>query len=152
MYNITLLDRMIINSVSKKNRNIQAIATDTNLSCDIIKIVLEDLLIKNIFTLKASEYFINQYLNTDQVKGINSKDSIDVEKIQIAKSALKKEAGFNLEKFALSKKDEVIFEGMLKSLKMFIDSSKIKDATTKEENLFFWGQNNYSDIVNSTLY
>jgi len=143
---------MIINSVSKKNKSLQSISIDTGLNSDIIKIVLEDLLIKNIFTLKTGEYSINQHLNTDQIKDINSKDSVDIEKIQIAKSALKKEAGFNLEKFALSKKDEVIFEGMLKSLKMFIDSSKIKDAATKEENLFFWGQNNYSDIVNSTIY
>lgn len=152
MYNITLLDRMVINSVSKKNKDIKSISNDTNLNSDIIKIVLEDLLVKNIFSLKSGEYSINKNLNSDQIKDINSKDSIDIEKIQIARSSLKNEGGFNLEKFALTNKDKVIFEGMLKNIKMFIDNSKIKDALTKEENLFFWGQNNYSDIVNSTLY
>ena len=143
---------MVINSVSKKNKDIKSISNDTNLNSDIIKIVLEDLLVKNIFSLKSGEYSINKNLNSDQIKDINSKDSIDIEKIQIARSSLKNEGGFNLEKFALTNKDKVIFEGMLKNIKMFIDNSKIKDALTKEENLFFWGQNNYSDIVNSTLY
>lgn len=151
MYKITMLDRMILSSIIKNNKNKLQIHYDTDIDIQIIQKVLEDLIIKNILIIKNDEYKINPNLSSDQLKDLKSKEYLKSEKRQIASSLIDEDL-VNLEKFYLTKKDETIFKGMIKNLELFIQEAKKSTSQTKNETILFWGMNNYKSILDKTIF
>lgn len=150
MYQITLLDRIIIRSISKKNINLSQISEDTALEERIAKNILQDLVVKNILKIQNDEYRINPHLNDDQINLINNKQDLQIERKQMVNSLIENEL-LHLEKFYLSSKDKVIFEAMVKNLQLFIQGTKKNNGSTKEETLFFWGQEQYKNVMDYVL-
>lgn len=152
MYKITLLDRLIINSISKGNGEVSSINKDSDINEEIIYIVLQDLIVKNIVVFMNSKYQINSNISPEQVKEINNTIDLQNEKILISKSLIRKQGHFNLKRFALNSKDQILFEGMLKNINLFLENNQIQNQLTKEENLFVFGFGNYTEIVKDTIY
>lgn len=152
MYRITLLDRLIINSLTKNNSNIDTISIDTEIENKVVEMVIQDLVIKNIVVFKENEFSLNRNMNKEQIDEINNTQDLNNEKICIAKSLITKNENFDLKKFSLSPKDHIIFEGMLKNITQFLDCNKLSESQTKSESLFIFGFGNYSQIVKDTIY
>lgn len=152
MYRITLLDRLIINSLTKNNSSIQSISVDTEIESKVVEMVIQDLVVKNIIVFKEDKFSLNKNMNKEQIDEINNIQDLNNEKICIAKSLITKNENFNLKKFSLSPKDHILFEGMLKNITQFLDCNQVKESQTKSENLFIFGFGNYTQIVKDTIY
>jgi hypothetical protein len=152
MYRITLLDRLIINSLSKGNNDLTSIQKDTDIDYRIIEMVTQDLVIKNIIITMDNKLHINKNINEEQAREINNSKDLNNEKIYVAKSLIHENKNFELKKYSLDNKNQILFEGMLKNITQFLDCNKIKESKTKDEKLFIFGFGNYSQIVKDTIY
>ncbi len=152
MYKITLLDRLIINSLTKENLNTYSISKYTSIDERIVSIVLQDFIVKNIVTFSNEKYQLNPHMSKEQIEEINNEQDLENEKILISKSLIRKKEHFKLKKFSLTPKDQILFEGMLKNISLFLENNQNKLSATREECLFIFGFGNYSEIVKDTIY
>lgn len=152
MYRITLLDRLIINSLTKNNSDVKSIAMDTEIDSQIIDMVIQDLVIKNIVSFKNNKFILNKNMNKEQIDEINNIKDLKNEKICIAKSLINENKNFVLKKYSLDRKNQILFEGMLQNISQFLECNQQKVTQTKNESLFIYGFGNYSHIVKDTIY
>ena len=60
MYNFTILERMVLESINKGDKDLQQIHNDTSLDAKICENILYSLLAKNIVTTKGRIYQFNK--------------------------------------------------------------------------------------------
>ena len=76
---LMLIERIVLESISKKEQNIYELSLDTNLEQGLLLNILPELLIKNLIKYNRGIYSINKEQSLKWSETINSKESIKEE-------------------------------------------------------------------------
>jgi len=169
MSNNSLLcvDRMVLESISRKNGSIMEICNDTKLSIRIIQNTIFNLRYKNIVSFDGVKYFINRETSAKWKKEINSNNYVKEEVKDLFSSLVNnyfensavtnEETNFKMKKVWLSDEEDRIFQTLLGNIKSFFDGVQEKrkennlGQSLSKQKVVFWGHSNYLELVEGVL-
>ena len=165
---LLLIERIVIESLSKKEKNIQEIEIDTNLSHGLLLNILPNLLMRNIVRYKTGIYSIDKDHCFEWLSAVNKKENVKEEAKEIFTSLVnqyfKKESPaaqngpqLKIQKMWLTRDEEIILKSHMATLEGFF--SGVKEARkhhpqrekTCEQRVVVWGFSHYSDLVEGVL-
>ncbi len=165
---LLMIERIVIESLSKKEKNIQEIEIDTNLSHGLLLNVLPNLLMRNMIRYKGGLYSIDKDHCFEWLSDVNKKENVKEEAKEIFTSLVnqyfKKEATatnvgpqLKIQKMWLTRDEEIILKSHMANLEGFF--SGVKEARkhrpqrekTCEQRVVIWGFSHYSDLVEGVL-
>lgn len=155
-YNLTILERMILECLSSSSKSVQDLQDKTKIRKDILNRVLESLVSRNIVLISSSKYSLNTNLRADITKELNNTTSLLCEVNEVINSCVRSkliednEQSFKLKKVNMSEREEKIYNGLLYNLESFLGSLS-KNDNVSEQKIIFWGEGRYEDIKNSIL-
>lgn len=166
---LLIIERIIIESLSKKERNLQEIIHDTNLEHSLLLNILPNLLMKNMVRYNRGTYSIEKENCFKWLSEINKDDHIKEEakelfislvnqyfKKDVTKSS-SEEPQLKIQKVWLTKDEELILRSHMASLDGFFNgvkaSRRIRPEREKtcEQRVVIWGHSQYSDLVDGVL-
>lgn len=167
---LLIIERIIVESLSKKERNLQEIILDTNLEHSLLLNVLPNLLMKNMIRYTRGTYSIEKENCFQWLNKINQADNVKEEakelfislvnqyfKKDLAKKELALEPQLKVQKVWLTKDEEMVLRSHMASLDGFFNgvkaSRKVKPEREKtcEQRVVIWGLSQYSDLVEGVL-
>ncbi len=150
--NLNIIERFVIESLQINKQNSKELQRQTNLNLLIIQNTLSNLIAKNLVITENKKYAINPNLNSRIKKELKNKYHIQAELSQIMNTVFNLSSNekktFHLKKFYLSERDEKIFNGLVYNIESFINSLETKSKKTSNNKIFFWGGDNYENIIN----
>lgn len=166
---LLIIERIIVESLSKKERNLQEIIMDTNLDHSLLLSILPNLIMKNmvrytkgIYSLEKENCFqwLNEINHTDNVKEEAKELFISLVNQYFTKSNERRtsiDPQLKIQKVWLTRDEEVILRSHMAGLESFFkavkDSRKVKPEKEKtcEQRVVIWGLSQYSDLVDGVL-
>lgn len=166
---LLIIERIIVESLSKKERNMQEIIVDTNLDHSLLLNVLPNLLMKNMIRYKRGIYSIDkencfqwltQVNQTDNVKEEAKELFISLVNQYFQKDDEKKQAlppQLKIQKMWLTEGEEMVLRSHMAGLEAFFTGVKASRKTkpqrekTCEQRVVIWGLSQYSDLVEGVL-
>lgn len=166
---LLMIERIVIESLSKKEKNIQEIEIDTNLAHGLLLNILPNLLMRNMIKYKAGTYSLDKEQCFVWLNEVNKKENVKEEAKEIftslvnqyfkKDSALAPQAGpqLKIQKVWLTRDEEIILKSHMATLEGFFNS--VKEARkhhpqrekTCEQRVVIWGATQYSDLVEGVL-
>ncbi|MGZ3787963.1 MAG: hypothetical protein ACXVLQ_05535 [Bacteriovorax sp.] len=166
---LLIIERIIIESLSKKERNLQEIILDTNLEHSLLLNVLPNLLMKNMVRYTRGIYSINKENCFQWLNEVNKNDNVKEEAKELfislvnqyfAQSNEKKltvEPQLKIQKVWLTRDEEMVLKSHMAALEGFFSGVKAsrrvrpEKEKTCEQRVVFWGLSQYSDLVDGVL-
>lgn len=166
---LLIIERIIVESLSKKERNLQEIIMDTGLEHSLLLSVLPNLIMKNmvrytrgIYSLEKENCFqwLSEVNQVDHVKEEAKELFVSLVNQYFSKSNERKsypEPQLKIQKVWLTKDEEVILRSHLAGLENFFSmvraSRKVKPEREKtcDQRVVIWGMSQYSDLVEGVL-
>lgn len=166
---LLMIERIVIESLSKKEKNIQEIEIDTNLGHGLLLNILPNLLMRNMVRYKNGVYSIDKDHCFEWLSEVNKKENVKEEAKEIFTSLVnqyfKKDATMapqagpqlKIQKMWLTRDEEIILKSHMNTLEGFFNG--IKEARryhpqkekTCEQRVVIWGFSHYSDLVEGVL-
>jgi hypothetical protein len=165
---LLLIERIVIESLSKKEKNIQEIEIDTNLSHGLLLNILPNLLMRNMVRYKNGQYSIDKDHCFEWLSEVNKKENVKEEAKEIFTSLVnqyfKKESPsapvgpqLKIQKMWLTRDEELILKSHMATLEGFFNG--VKEARkyhpqrekTCEQRVVIWGFSHYADLVEGVL-
>jgi len=162
---LLLVERIIIESLAKKEKNVFELEIDTNLDQALLLNILPNLLMKNLVRYQRGIYSIDKEKSLLWLDTINERENIKEEVKELFtslvneyfKDDLKKSSELKVQKIWLTRDEELILKGHLNTLESFFSSvresrkSRPQKEKTAEQKVVVWGLSNYQDIVQGVL-
>ena len=166
---LLMIERIVIESLSKKEKNIQEIEIDTNLSHGLLLNILPNLLMKNMIRYQRGTYSIDKESCFQWLSEVNNKENIKEEAKELFTSlvnqyfsedlAVQKVSGpqLKIKKMWLTRDEELILKSHMATLEGFFQSVKQarkqnpQREKTCEQRVVIWGLSQYSDLVDGAL-
>jgi hypothetical protein len=166
---LLIIERIIIESISKKEKNLQEIMSDTNLNHSLLLNVLPNLLMKNMIRYTRGIYSIEKENCVKWLSDINRKDNVKEEAkelfVSLVNQYFKKDLEktpsplpqLKIQKVWLTRDEEMILNSHLAGLDSFFNgvkaSRRVKPEKEKtyEQKVVIWGHSQYSDLVEGVL-
>lgn len=166
---LLMIERIVIESLSKKEKNIQQIEIDTNLAHGLLLNILPNLLMRNMVKYKNGIYSLDKDQCFLWLNEVNKKENVKEEAKEIFTSLVnqyfkkdsttspKTGAQLKIQKVWLTRDEEIILKSHMASLESFFYS--VKEARkhhpqkekTCEQRVVVWGLTHYSDLVEGVL-
>lgn len=148
-YQITCIERYVIESIGNESLSLPEIEESTGLKLDLLNLLIQNFLASAIIKYEKGKYSLNF---SNYQKSLADKEQISVEVGQIVESCFKdSESQFHLKKMHLNERDEKIFNALVSNVENFLASIKFTNKNIKEKKVFFWGGGNYENICNNIL-
>ena len=152
MYNFTVLERMILESINKSPKNLDAIKEDTGLDSELCLNVVYSLSAKNLIVTKAQKYAINSNLCEGIIAELKDSQNRAVELNMLVRECVKdtvmgKGDSFGFKKVYMNQREKKLLKAMLYNLESFLDGLKENKGKTKDETFVFWGKENYGKAI-----
>jgi len=131
---LLILERIVVESISKKDKNIQELSVDTNLEHAILLNILPNLLMRNIISYTRGSYSIDKEASLKWRVGINNDDNLKDEAKELFTSMVnqyfkkdfeipkKKTTLLKIQKVWLTKDEEIVFNSHLINLENFFQN------------------------------
>lgn len=166
---LLIIERIIIESLSKKDRNLQEIIHDTNLEHSLLLNILPNLLMKNMIRYTRGTYSLEKENCFQWLNEINKSDNVKEEAkelfISLVNQYFKKdciklravEPHLKIQKVWLTRDEELVLRSHMASLDGFFTgvkaSRRVKPEREKtcEQRVVIWGLSQYSDLVDGVL-
>ncbi len=165
---LLLIERMIVESLLKKDRNVYELAIDTGLNEALLLNVIPNLLMKNILHYGRGIYKINRKDSEVWLAELGKIESVKEEVRELFTSLLNQffaedlkkmnsDTSLKVQKMWLNDKEQVILNSHLKNLDLFFAGVKDKrkghylPAKTHEEKVVIWGMSSYSELLEGSL-
>lgn len=162
---LLLIERFIIESLSKKDMNIQELAIQTRLEHGLLLNILPNLMMRHIVNYKHGTYSLNRLEGQKWISQINKKEFLKEEVKDVFQSLVNnyfkeevaKNSDLKVQKIWLTKDEELTLNSHLKGLESFfknVKDSRLKKAENErlfEQKVVVWGHMSYGDIVNEVL-
>ena len=166
---LLMIERIVIESLSKKEKNIQEIEIDTNLAHGLLLNILPNLLMRNMVKYKNGIYSLDKEQCFSWLSEVNKKENVKEEAKEIFTSLVnqyfKKESAakasteplLKIQKMWLTRDEEIILKSHMATLEAFFNG--VKEARkyhpqrekTCEQRVVIWGFSHYSDLVEGVL-
>ncbi|MBC75215.1 MAG: hypothetical protein CME64_04300 [Halobacteriovoraceae bacterium] len=156
MYNFTILERMVLESINKGDKGLYEIVEDTGLEQKVCENVLYSLMAKGLIKISGTKYIISDNLSEGIIAELKNQLNMTVEINTLVRECVKSslmegEDSFKFKKVYMSESDKKFLKGMLYNLESFLDGLKNNKGATKEETFIFWGGENYAKAVNKYI-
>lgn len=167
---LLIIERIVVESLSKKERNLQEIIYDTNLDHSLLLNILPNLLMKNMIRYKRGIYSIDKENCFQWLSQVNKSDNVKEEVkelfISLVNQYFKKDfekkkpelqPQLKVQKVWLTRDEEVVLRSHMACLDGFFagvkDSRRVKPEREKtcEQRVVIWGLSQYSDLVDGVL-
>ena len=166
---LLIIERIIVESLSKKERNLQEIIMDTNLEHSLLLNVLPNLLMKNMIRYTRGVYSIDKEHCFQWLNEINKDDNVKEEAKELFTSLVNQyfkkdldkaktlEPQLKIQKVWLTRDEEMILRSHMAGLESFFTgvkaSRRVKPEREKtcEQRVVIWGLSQYSDLVDGVL-
>lgn len=165
---LLLIERIIIESISKKEKNVYELAHDTNLDQGLLMSVLPNLLMKNLLNYQRGIYSIDKENSLCWQNTINEKNNVKEEVKELFASMVneyfrndfktnEQNSQLKVQKIWLTSDEEKILKGHFLALENFFTGVKQSRSTkpvkerTYEQKVILWGVSEYADLVTSCL-
>lgn len=166
---LLIIERIIVESLSKKERNLHEIMMDTNLEHGLLLSVLPNLIMKNIIRYTKGIYSIDKENCFQWLSEINKEDHVKEEAKELfislvnqyfSNSVQEKPVDgpqLKIQKVWLTKDEEKILRSHMAVLESFFTqvkaSRRVKPEREKtcEQRVVIWGLSQYSDLVDGVL-
>ena len=166
---LLMIERIVIESLSKKEKNIQEIEIDTNLSHGLLLNILPNLLMRNMIRYQRGIYSIDKESCFKWLSEVNKKENIKEEAKEIFTSLVNqyfnkelsehKASGpqLKIQKMWLTRDEEILLKSHMAALDGFFQSIKEsrqhnpQKEKTYEQRVVIWGLSQYSDLVDGVL-
>lgn len=165
---LLMIERIIVESLAKKEKNIQELEIDTNLSHSLLLNILPNLLARGIVLYKNGHYLLDREHSLVWLSDVNKKENIKEEAKEIFTSLVnqyfKKEQNkkttapqFRIQKMWLTCDEEMILNSHMAQLEGFFkgikEARKYKPQKEKtcEQRVVIWGASHYSELVDGVL-
>lgn len=166
---LLIIERIIVESLSKKERNIQEIMHDTNLDHALLLNVLPNLLMKNMIRYTRGTYSIDKENCFQWLNEVNKSDNVKEEAkelfISLVNQYFQKDLAqkaaltpqLKIQKVWLTPDEELVLRSHMATLEGFFSgvkaSRKVKPQREKtcEQRVVIWGLSQYSDLVEGVL-
>jgi hypothetical protein len=166
---LLIIERIVIESLSKKERNLEELMLDTGLEHSLLLNILPNLLMRNMLAYKRGVYSIEKEKCFQWLSEVNSKDNVKEEAkelfISLVNQYFKKEKAvakdfepqLKIQKMWLTPDEDKILRSHMAMLDQFfvgVKSSRQKRAVrekTCDQRVVFWGVSQYSDLVEGVL-
>ena len=142
---LLLVERLVFDSLSRREKNIMDIVTDTGLNYSTVRSLLSNLVLKNIIVFERGVYKRN-------ITTLNPQDHRD-EVVEVAQSM----EHVILKKMVISEEDAKILESMMASINSFLNNIQNKQLSrpighkTCEKKVVLMGISNYSVLADASL-
>ncbi len=161
-----LVERMILESLVRVDKDLLGLAEDTGLNENLLKIMLQDMLSKGWISYERGSYSLKVNNNCDWINEINHRENKEYEVKELMDSMVSshfkegQEGGGTLirvQKLELTNDEEILLNSHLKALEMFfknIRESRAKkplSGLTKNQKIVVWGAGVYQDLVGTNL-
>jgi hypothetical protein len=165
---LMLIERIVIESIAKKEKNIYELSIDTNLNQPLLLNILPELLMKNLIKYHRGIYSIDLEQSLMWKNTINKKVNLKEEVKELFASIVndyfnesissnEKNSELKIQKVWLDKNEELILKNHLNTLDNFLKTIKqnrekksIKEKTF-EQKILIWGVSNYSQLIDGIL-
>mgnify|MGYP002025777572 CR=1 FL=1 len=156
VYNFTILERMILESINKGDKSLNEIKHDSGMDQQICENVLYSLMAKGLIKIEGTKYKMNAGLSEAIIAELKDQLNMTVEigslvRECVKSSILKGNDSFKFKKVYMSESDKKFLKGMLYNLETFLDGLKSNKGPTKEETFIFWGGENYAKAVSNYI-
>ena len=155
-YNITILERMVLETLNTSEKNINTIQERTSINKMFLNKIMTSLIAKNLITIKEDLCVLNRAISPAVTQELNEPHSLMSEVNEIITSCLrdkitmKNQQSFKLKKVNMTEREEKIFRGLIYNIESFINSLTCND-NIKDQKIIFWGEGRYADIKDSIL-
>lgn len=161
-----LVERMILESLVKKNKNLHLLSEDTGIEENLLKILLQEMIFKGWLQFRAGEYLLCETGEVNWIKEINREDNLEGEVKELMDSMVSlhfkhqsqdPHAHFKIQKLELTEDEEKLLNSHLKGLEIFFKNvrhSRMKKplkGQTKKQKVVVWGTGLYEDLVGANL-
>lgn len=154
-FNITVAERMVLESLAKKSKNTFELVNCTSLDRIALQHILSSLISKNLVLTLDSKYKINKKLNQAILDELHDEVNAQVEFKEIAaacfRTRLEEGSLLKLKKVFMTKEEERIFNALLINLELFIDGLTSKQDHLTKQQIVFWGGGKYGEITHNTI-
>lgn len=158
---LLMLERMILESLSKASRTIAEIALDTGLKQELIAQVTTGLVQEGFLEYKRARY----ELSNSTVRSFNERYQSSEEQLEelreifvsMVNSSFEGSSKIKLQKVSLTKSEKAILGSYFINLEAFIKSvadanrREQRSTPTKEQCVFIWGEASYLDLAMESL-
>lgn len=165
---LLVVERMVLESLSRKARNLQEIMIDTGLGEDLLKNIIPFFLMENMVRYERGIYSLNMKENQKWLEKINKREHLKEEVRELFTSLINqyfnemkleenKNVNLKVRKVWLNPSEEKILNSYVKSIESFIknieDDRKRKPVQERlcEKKVFIWGQTDYSHLARGVL-
>ena len=166
---LLILERIVVESISKKDKNIQELSIDTNLEHAVLLNILPNLLMKNILKYQRGNYSIDKEASLQWRSGINKDDNVKEEAKELftslvnqyfkkdCEASAKRASLLKIQKVWLTKDEEIVLNSHLINLENFFQGIKNSRKThplrekTCEQKVVIWGASQYSSLMHGIL-
>lgn len=157
-----LVERMIIESLAKKEKNLWALSEDTGIEENLLKILLQEMLQKAWIKFGQGEYFLSPSKDLGWISEINSQRNLEGEVKELLESMVSlhfkdPQSLFKVQKLELTEDEEKLLNSHLKNLEQFFQNirhSRMKKplkGQTKKQKVVVWGAGFYQDLIGANL-
>lgn len=166
---LLIIERIIIESLSKKERNLQEIIHDTSLDHSLLLNILPNLLMKNMIRYNRGTYSIEKQNCLQWLGEVNRGENVKEEAkelfISLVNQYFRKDIEqknlrspqLKIQKVWLTPDEEMVLRSHMATLEGFFSgvkaSRKVKPQREKtcEQRVVIWGLSQYSDLVDGVL-
>ena len=162
---LMLVERIVIESISRKEKNIYELVNDTNLDQEILLNIIPNLLMRNLINYHRGIYSIDKESSMKWLETINQKNNIKEEVKELFTSLVNEyfvqnkitSSQLKVQKVWLTSDEEMILKSHLATIESFFrevkNDRKINPIREKtfEQKVLIWGFSNYSDLVHGVL-
>lgn len=142
---INLIDRYIIECINKDSLNLIEISNRTQIDLEIIKRILERLLNLDLVLVKEGYYS----LNINLLKKLHDNKDIEVRRLLSELSVCNDQ--LKIRKVYLRSNDLNQVKNMFLEIDSFIKRSSREATQISNQEVFFWGSQNYGKLINNYL-
>jgi hypothetical protein len=165
---LLVIERIIIESLAKKERNMQEIVIDTNLEQGLLLNILPNLLMKNMIRYQRGMYSLEKETCFQWLSEVNSGANIKEEAKELFTSLVNQyfkdtlpkkgiKPHLKIQKMWLTADEEVVLRSHMAGLDLFFSGIKTARKTrpekekTSEQKVLIWGLSQYSDLIEGVL-
>lgn len=166
---LLMIERIVIESLSKKEKNIHEIEIDTHLSHGLLLNIMPNLLMRNMIRYKSGIYSLDKEHAFEWLSIVNKTEHIKEEAREIFTSLVNqyfkaetevvrpKSSQFKIQKMWLTKEEEMILNSHLNTLEGFFQGVKEtrkyqpQREKTCEQRVVVWGMTDYSNLIDGVL-
>lgn len=166
MSGVLVVERIVLESLEKKNKTLAELAVDTKLDENLLKNILSHLINKGIIKRnKDTSYFLDLDSKNKWLKLINNRTTIGFELKELFsslvnnyfKDEMKKRTNLSMKKVYLTKKEKEALDKKFLEIDQFLAQIALErqrlplKEVTADKQVLFWGRSIYKDLVDEQL-